>query len=225
MILFMPGLTTDWSEWLHYGPGGDPANRTLRTEGSGTRPTFGPIAGPVNIPPLFGPIAGPVRMEDTRPTQRRQRMPFDIGPNLAGLAGSVIGGLFGGRRQQQGFMPGSPQVILPPVEVLRQAPPIRTPQLMSGRVTQRGCDCLIEKNMPAYVRRTKGKAVYGPNGEWLGCTPKARRLNPMNARAATRAASRLMNVSRFQKRIQKAIRRACISRGKTVGFSRKKTCK
>lgn len=196
-------------------------------------PFFGPIAGPVDIPPLFGPIAGPVEipLPPTQPrvtpevTRRRRKMPFDIGPNLTGLVGSVLGGLFGARRQTAGFLPGSPQVILPPVEVLRQAPPIRAPITMPGRVVQgAGCQCTIQRQLPARVVNMRGTPVIDPaTNQIIGCTPRRKRMNPMNGKAATRAARRLTSVMRFQRKIQKAVQRAC--RSKSGGGFRRSAAK
>jgi hypothetical protein len=182
--------------------------------------TFGPIAGPVEIPPLFGPISG------------GGSMPFDLGPNITGLASNLLG-LFAGRRnafQPQGFMPGSPQVILPPVEILRQAPVTRTPQLMQGRVVQGGgCACTIQRQLPARTVNMKGTPVIDPaTNQIIGCTPRRKRMNFMNGRAAVRAARRLVGVMRFQKKIQKAVGKACRGRGGSGGFrrtSKARSCK
>lgn len=198
---------------LPWSPGGATALPGAGTIGG----FFGPIAGPVDIPPLFGPIAGGLPM------------PFDLGPNLTGLVGGVLGGLFAGRRRTQGFMPGQTTqtgVSFPGTGIPTTTFPART--TMAGQVTQKGCGCLIEKAMPAYTRKMKGRAMFGPDGSFLGCTPSRRSMNPMNARAATRAARRLRGVMRFNRRIEKAIKRACGSktRGSTrFGSARKKTCK
>jgi hypothetical protein len=144
------------------------------------RPTFGPIAGPVNIPPLFGPMSSP-----EVPT-----MPFDLGPNLTGLAAGVLGGLFGARRATQGFIP---QTTTTGVGVsfpgTGMPPEIFAPRTtLSGQVINKGCDCVIQRNLPARVVNYKGRAVFNAQGQVVGCTPRRRQMNPGNARAATRAA-------------------------------------
>ena len=148
------------------------------------------------------------------------------GPRPSDLRSRVIS--FGIDLARRAFLPGQTtqtSVGFPGTGM----PTTQFPERMAGQVTQRGCDCLIEKQMPAYTRKQKGRAVFGPNGSFLGCTPKRRSMNPMNGRAATRAARRLTSVMRFQKKIQKAVRRACGSRGsgrvRSSGFGRKKTCK
>jgi len=195
------------------------------------RGTWGPIFGDPGIPPLFGPIHSPARERPERgprfgpisgvpaPTTRRTRMPFDIGPNLTGLAGATLGAIFGRRQTAGRFMPGQTQtsVGFPGTGIPTTTFPERG---MLGQVTRQGCDCLIEKQMPAYIRRMKGRAVFAADGSFAGCTPKAKRMNPLNGRAATRAARRLTSVMRFQKKIQKAVRRACGGRGGGGGFGR-----
>lgn len=182
-------------------------------------PQFGPIAGPVNIPPLFGPIAGPVEVPMS------PFAPFAPGATrTSDLRGRLIS--FGIDVARRAFLPG--QTTQTSVGFPGTGMPTTTfPE--RGQVIQKGCDCLIEKQMPAYTRKMKGRAVFGPDGSFMGCTPKRRAMNPMNGRAATRAARRLTSVMRFQKKIAKAVRRACGSRGygrrASSGFgSRKKTC-
>lgn len=193
--------------------------------GGGGGGTFGPIAGPVDIPPPFGPIAGPV---DIPPTfgpiadrnRRRNAMPF-----------SLIGDLVRGR------IPGLPPIItlppitFPPITIPGTRPPEVMPGptpgvTMPGRVTRGvGCaPCVIEKQMPAYTRKMKGRAVFHPQtGQFLGCTPARRSINPMNGKAAIRAARRLKGVFKFQRRVEKALQKAC--RGSGVRRTSSRSCK
>lgn len=193
---------------------------------SGGGTTFGPIAGPVDIPPLFGPISGPVTLE----RERRKRMPFDLGPGLLGLANTALAGLFTGRRTAQGFLPG-PQtrtqtgVVFPGTGIPTQTFPERI--TMPGQVINQGCNCVIQRQLPARTINMKGRAVFDANGQVVGCTPRKRRMNPLNGRAAMRSARRLVMVMRFQKKVQKAIQKACKRPRVGGGFTRrtKKTCK
>jgi len=220
---FLPGGIDPESEfwygtwtvpWSLYSP-------RLFTPGFGVpRETFGPIAGPVDIPPLFGPIAGPVEREVPMPFA-----PLVPTSRPSDIRGRLIS--FGLDLLSRRFLPGQTtqtSVGFPGTGI----PTTQFPERMAGQVTQRGCDCLIEKQMPAYTRKQKGRAVFGPDGSFLGCTPKRRSMNPMNGRAATRAARRLTSVMRFQKKIQKAVRKACGTRGRgrvsSFGGGRKKSC-
>lgn len=151
---------------------------------------------------------------------RRIFMPFTP-PFLPGGARTGIGGIIGDvvQRLPRLPLPRSPRVPEVPGFPL---PPFMGPPML-GKVSQQGCGCVIEKQVPAHIRRMKGKAVFGPDGQFLGCTPKRRSINPMNGRAATRAARRLKSVMKFQRRIEKAIRRACGSKSRG-GFRTRKSC-
>lgn len=189
------------------------------------RPTFGPIFGRPDIPGLFGPIFSPPDPDVPRGTFGGA-MPNGLLP-LPGLSprDALLRGATDVARSLLGrFLPQTTQTSVGfpgtgiPTEVF--------PERMAGRVVQgRGCDCVIEKARPAGVTRMKGRAVFNGQGQIVGCTPKPRRMNPMNGRAATRAARRLTSVMRFQKKIQKAVRRACGSRGGGFRTTTRKKCK
>lgn len=170
------------------------------------------------------PVQGRVPRGTNGADLRRFFMPFNPflpGGGSTGRFGPLLDlGVDVGRRLLQGRTQTS--VGFPGTGM----PTTTFPERMLGQVIQKGCGCVIEKQMPAHVRRVKGRAVFGPDGSFLGCTPKRRAINPMNGRAATRAARRLTSVMRFQKKIQKAVRRACGSKG--GGFRRapaKRSCK
>jgi len=207
------------SEPVYWGPMFSPFPVTPPTIFGGTGPTWGPIAGPVPSPvPPFGTITTP-------PTQEKPPMPFPLLPGRIPTGQDLLGRAIGfGADIARRFLPGQTQtsVGFPGTGM----PTIVFPERMAGRVTQQGCGCVVEKSYPAGTRKIKGKAVFGPDGSFLGCTPAPRRMNPMNARAALRAARRLRSVSKFSARIDKAIRRACRSKGRSGRMgTKKRTCK
>jgi len=192
-----------------------------------SRGTWGPIFGDPGIPPLFGPIFTPRVPIRERPERGPRFGPISGGamPSLRdqliagafGLGRTAIAGIFGGRETAGRFMPGQvPDTPVPWPPIFGPSRPAIT--VTPGRVINQGCDCIVQKQMPAYIRRMKGRAVFGADGQVIGCSPARKRMNPMNGRAATRAARRLTSVMRFQKKIQKAVRRACGS--KSGGFRR-----
>lgn len=186
--------------------------------------TFGPIAGPVDIPPTFGPIAGRVPREPTSFDQRRMFMPFDLGSLLPGRRNTSIGGVIGGivgdvtRRVLQR---GPTQPRLPPFfpGAGELGPPSRS-------MTFKGCGpCVIERELPARIVRQKGRVRMAEDGS-VECVAVRRRFNPANGQAALRAVARLKVTQKLMRRIDKALQRACRSKSRSRFTSRKKgSCK
>lgn len=165
-------------------------------------PSFGPIAGPVDIPPLFGTIGG--------------TMPGEFAPVSA--RDSLLGRLIGfGVQAARTFLPGQelppliPGTGIPDVTVI---PPVGTPS-PTGAITgvTRGHAltnrCLL-KTSP------KGRNTYGRtvviNGQ-VFCVPKPRRMSPCNPHAARRAVRRLSMVHSFMRSIEKSMNKACAGSG------------
>lgn len=80
-----------------------------------------------------------------------------------------------------------------------------------------------------YVQSKTGKKFRGSykvvNGQVV-CCPRRRAMNPMNGRAAIRAARRLKGVFKFQRRVEKALQKACRGSGvRRRGSTRGRSCK
>lgn len=191
-------------------------------------PGYGTVGGTLSVDVVgrlptetFGPIASRSNRETYN--QQRRFMPFNFGA----IAGRFLPG-----QQTNIYDRAADLAARVAAEALarRGMLPAQTGgaiQTMPGRVITSGsCECQIQKQMPAYVRKMKGRPVFDANGQVVGCTPTRRRMNPMNARAATRAARRLRGTMKFMKRIEKAVQRACRSK-RSGGFrtTRKRTCK
>jgi hypothetical protein len=190
--------------------------------------TFGPIAGPVDIPPTFGPIASRPYREGY--DQRRLTMPFNLG--------AILGA-------SRYFLPQAPQAPrgydpcavpysldcffskittpLPGRTTVMQSPGVANVSVTPGGALMRGCaPCYVSRPVKATTRQVRGRYCMGPDGQVV-CIPRRRRMNFTNARAATRAATRLRGTMKFMKRIEKSIARACRKGG--GGRSRARSCR
>jgi hypothetical protein len=247
---FLPGVLEKEPE---LGGGGGAWDRPELGGGLWFEPTergAGPLWGPMYSPiPGFAPEPEAAPAPPTAaPSYERtiygggpmngftsaQQARGNIWGQLAGAAVGAAAGLLNERLQtatQRLPVPRPPGTTPIPRMPTWEMPPevFRPGGTMQGRVVQKGCDCVIEKQMPAYTRRMKGTAVFGPDGQFIGCRPRTRRMNPLNGRAAIRATRRLRAVSRFQRKVERAIAKACRPRGRGGGRGffgrRKKTCR
>ena len=138
---------------------------------------------------------------------------------LRRVAGGLINTFLPGPQERTGpCQPGDTRL-----ECMFYGPPI-TPVVQttgpapSTAMTTTGCRGAGRYRQPAqcYVQSRTGRKFRGSykvvNGQVV-CCPKRRAINPMNGRAAMRAARRLKGVFKFQRRVEKALQRACRGSG------------
>lgn len=159
-------------------------------------PTFGPMYTPPTVPISSSNYGGPMPTDSFREAR-------------GGIVGSIIRAGVGAIIP---FLPGQnpyPEAPPGPGDILG---PI-IPDITTG-ISTMGCSSLGRRRAAqCYVqtstgKRRRGRYVVLPNGQ-VTCCPTPRRMNPANARALTRAARRLKGFAKLEKRIHKALARAC----------------
>jgi len=158
-----------------------------------------------------------------------ERGDSDMGGFLPGLFGtlgqsSARDRIIGGIIQTAGRVVGSFQAPTGPCVAgdtrlecqFTGAPPVTTtpgvPVLRSASRLTGGCNGSMTQGGRTVTY--KGRYAQRPDGT-LVCVRPTRRMNPCNPKAATRAARRLVGVMRFQKRIEKSVRKVCGGRGRS----------
>jgi hypothetical protein len=196
---------------------------------------WGPIFSPPDVTPPFGTIYTP-------PTAPEEPMPGGFLPGIIGGSARdrLLAGVVDlGNRALNRFLPQTPTVTVGPPGVQVTVPlPGQLPMLGQfdpTAITSGGCGPRrssatrwLQSSTPRCViqgknRKIRGKWVIGADGK-LVCCPAPKRMNYMNGRAAMRAARRLKGVFKFQRKVEKALQRAC--RGSGVRRARcSKKCK
>lgn len=180
-------------------------------------PTFGPSFSPFVLPGGFGPIYSPE--QPTVPLSQDRfggRMPLS---DFTQARGSILGSIIrAGIGAAIPFLPGQgPPIVVGPYPGPEPGnpPDFPFPDVSTG-ISSMGCSSLRQRgrSLPqCYVtspkgRRIRGKYVVLPNGQ-VTCCPSPRRMNPANSKALNRAARRLKGFVKLEKRIHKALARAC----------------
>jgi hypothetical protein len=216
---FVEGDRPTWGP--RYTPFDFPPIVIQRRQRPETRPSWGPIYTPPSVPEVFGPIYSP---PTTSPEQRGKRKMGGFLPGIISARtdilrgiGQVIGGVIQTAGQQPTVTVGPPgvQVTVPLPGNLPVLGQFQTglqvaagPCAGTGRMNR----CTRSVTVGGRTTNRKGRWILNEAGQLI-CCPTRRRLNPMNGKAAIRAARRLKGVFKFQRRVEKALQRACRGSG------------